>query len=237
MASYAEMRHETVACMKHAGAEGVPSTDKFQIKERRARVCLIHAATKTFVGGAYTVNMSRTKDKDKESTEWKFTHDPAKGNPFLVRAPQDADYELYIELSFLAQKKGTQTTGQQAISCGDLKEFSAGFVCVPLGEQVKTGNQHLPLFGGTPWARVPVKASDLQGQKKSGGLFARFKRPVSQVSVKIALERGSAELDLLPSALVCHDMIKQGLAEFCKVRAARGCSQLENKNHMSSRAQ
>jgi hypothetical protein len=150
-----------------------------EVVERRARVCLVHVASKSFVAGAHTVPVSRKGDKDKEATDWKFSNDEKKGNPFMVRAPVGADLELYIELSLVVRKKGATTQGQQAISSGDIKEFSAGFGCLRLASEVKKGSVNLPLFGGTPWGKVQVQAKDLEGQKKSG-LFARFKAQVRQ---------------------------------------------------------
>jgi len=192
-----------------------------EVVERRARACLVHVATKSFVAGAHTVPVSRKGDKDKEATGWKFSNDEKKGNPFMVRAPVNGDYELYIELSIVVRKKGTTTTGQQAMSSGDIKEFSAGFGCLRLNADVKKGAVNLPLFGGTPWGRVQVQEKDLEGQKKSGGLFGRFKgAQVSQVSIKVDTmkDKELAELGPLPSALVCHPWIKEGLAEFCKLQ-------------------
>jgi hypothetical protein len=203
-----------------AGAEGVPVTDKFDVIDRRARACLVHIKSKTFVAGAFMVPTSVKRDKG--GTTWTFSDKGKNGNPFMVRAPKDADYKLYIELSLLTKKKGSTTEGQQAINNNDIKEFSCGFVCLTLNDELKPGNHKLNLFGGTPWAQVEVKASDLEGQKKAGGFFSRFKKVVSQVSlvVKTSDQKDmSPELDaVLPRALVCNYRVKDALAEFCKLK-------------------
>ena len=200
-----------------AGAEGVPGTDRLQVLERRARVCLVHSKSKTFVSGAHTMPTSQKKDKG--GTEWTFSSKWQNGNPFLVRAPRDADYELYIELAFVTKKKGAATDGQQAINSGDIKEFSAGFGSLRLGDNLKAGKLSLPLCGGTPWARIEVQPKDLEGQKKGGGLMSRFKKPVSQISIEVKMDKESPEMDSLPPALVCSYRIKEGLAEFCKLQS------------------
>ena len=196
-----------------AGAEGVPLTDKFEVLERRARVCLVHVKTKSFVSGAFTVPTSNKNDKG--GTKWTFSKKEENGNPFLVRAPTDAEYELYIELALVTRKKGAKTEGQEALNNGDIKEFSAGFGSLRLNGETKAGSHNLPLFGGTPWGRVEVKPKDLEGQKRGSG-FSFFKKPVSQVSIEVAKQKEGFET--LPPALVCHFNMKEGLAEFCKLQ-------------------
>jgi len=198
------------------GAEGVPGTDKLQVLERRARVCLVHSKSKSFISGAHTMPTSHKKDKG--GTDWTFSAKWQNGNPFLVRAPKDADYDLYIELALVTKKKDATTDGLPAINCGDIKEFSAGFGCLRLGENVKAGKVNLPLCGGTPWARIEVQAKDLEGQKKGGGLMSRFKKAVSQVTIEIKMDKEGPELAGLPPALVCSYRIKEGLAEFCNLQ-------------------
>ena len=197
-----------------AGAEGEKLehvTKKFKVLERRARVCLVHAKSKSFVSGAFTVPISNKNDKGDDS--WVFSKKKENGNPFLVRAPMDAEYELYIELALLTQKKGTDTEGQEALNNGHIREFSAGFGSLRLHGDVKAGAHDLPLRGGTPWAPVQVEAA-----KRGGGIFSfGRKKGSSQVSISIQMEK-SAELDQLPPAIVCHDRIKEGLAEFCKLQ-------------------
>jgi len=199
-----------------AGADGIPGTDKFDVLERRARACLVQSKSKTFVSGALTVPTSTKRDKG--GTHWTFSDKSKNGNPFLVRAPKDQDYELYIELSLVTRKKGATTEGQQAINSGDIKEFSAGFGLLRLHQDLKAGSHHLPLFGGTPWGRIEVKPSDLQGQNKSGGFFSRFKKATSEMIVVVKIDKEGPELDQLPPALVCHYRLKEGLAEYCKLQ-------------------
>jgi len=212
--SPSDMQSLMMASVMIKSGEGVPyfNSDKYQILERRARVCLVKLKEERFVGGAHVVPLSR---RNAGKDDWIFSK-KEETNPFIVRADTTQGLQLYIEFSLLCRKKETTTQGQQALAKGDVKELSCGHGCLVLDKESlppagKKTKLVLPLFGGVPWEPRHIEPKDC----KKGGLFKRMmgKKIENKLHIELVIEN-PAKAALLPHNMVCSAVCLEALSQF-----------------------